>query len=220
MKAFLATFMITAFLFSCKHMDDLDDVADDIKEEQQARVFSVELDPLNNSGVTGEATFTYIKDGKFEAHVNARNLAPDMVHPQHIHGFGFEDMHPREAVCPPQSAAGEDGLLTLEDGLPFYGPVMVPLDSELVPLTGQEYPNANAHGQVNYLEYTKLHSLIMAIDEGHEGQQTLKNLNLNKRVVVLHGAWVKDNMVVEAGTEGAEYNASLPVACGEIKEVF
>ena len=40
------------------------------------------------------------------------------------------------------------------------------------------------------------------------------------RVVVLHhGAYVRDKQVVAAGTEGVEYVATLPVACGEIKEV-
>lgn len=220
MKAFLATFMMTAFLFSCDHMTDVDDVVDDIKEEQKARAFKADLKPLNHSGVTGTATFQYIKDGKFESDIRARNLAPGMVHPQHIHGFGFEERNPEIAVCPPMSAAGEDGLLTLEDGLPFYGPVLVPLDSELIPLSQQEYPTANANGQVSYLEFTRLTNLLTAIDEGTAGQQTLEYLALNRRVVVLHGAWVKDNMIVDADTEGAEYNAALPVACGEITEVY
>lgn len=215
--AFVAVFM-SSFLFSCDRMDEMD-VVKDVKEEQQARSFKVHLNPLNNSGVTGTATFQYMKDGKFESHIMAKNLAPNMVHPQHIHGFGFESEHPEDAVCPPMSAAGDDGLLTLEDGLPFYGPVLVPLDRKLVPLTVQEFPNANAHGQVNYLEFTTIKSLIMAVDESTEGRQTLKNLALDRRTVVLHGAWVKDNQVVSADTEGAEYIATLPVACGEIEEV-
>lgn len=219
MKGLFAAFMMTAFFFSCEKVDEID-IVKDIKEAQEARNFKVNLTALNNSGVTGKATFQYMKDGKFEAHIMAKNLAPHMVHPQHIHGFGFEDEHPENAVCPPQSAAGEDGLLTLEDGLPFYGPVLVPLDSKLVPLTQQDYPEANRNGQVNYLEFTRIKSLITAIDESNEGRQTIKNLALDRRVIVLHGAWVKDNEIVDADTEGAEYIATLPVACGEIVEVF
>lgn len=219
MKGLIAAFMVTAFLFSCEKMDEMD-IVKDVKEEQEARNFKVKLNQLNNSGVTGTATFQYMKDGKFESHIMAKNLAPNMPHPQHIHGFGFEDEHPRNAVCPPQSAAGEDGLLTLADGLPFYGPVLVPLDSRLVPLTVQEFPSANEQGQVNYLEFTTIKALVTAIDESNEGHQTIKNLALDRRTVVLHGAWVKDNMVVAEGTEGAEYIATLPVACGEIVEVF
>lgn len=215
-----AALMIGAFLFGCEQTKDVEEVVEHVKEEQKARVFKANLGGLNNSGVTGEATITYMKDGKFEVHVNAKNLAPNMVHPQHIHGFGFMDKNPKNAVCPPMSAAGEDGLLTLPDGLPFYGPVILPLDSELVPLSIDEFPMANAHGMVNYLEYTKLNTLLMAIDQSTDGSQSLKNLALDKRTIVLHGAYVKDNMIVSADTEGAEYVATVPVACGEIYEVY
>lgn len=213
-------FMMGAFLISCEQLPDVDEVVDVIKEEQEARIFTVDLQPLNNSGVTGEGTIQYIREGKFQVHLMAENLAPDLAHPQHIHGFGVTDASPQDAVCPPMSAAGDDGLLTLAEGLPFYGPVLVPLDSELTPLTQQKYPRANQHGQVNYLEYTNLSTLITELDMANEGTQTLRNLALDKRVIVIHGAYVLNNMIVPEGTEGAEYNASLPVACGEIVEVF
>lgn len=216
----LAVMLCSAFLFGCEHMKDLDEVADEVKEEQKARFFKAKLGPLNNSGVTGEAIFIYMEDGRFQASVEAMNLAPNLPHPQHIHGFGFENEGPENAVCPPMSAAGEDGLLTLGDGLPFYGPVLIPLDNELIPLSMDNFPEANNHGQLNYLEYTKLNTLVQAINAANNGVQTRKNIALTKRVVVVHGAFVKDNMVVPAGTEGAEYVATLPVACGEIEEVF
>jgi hypothetical protein len=217
---FLAVMLTSAFLFSCDQMNDVDEVVDDLKEKQEARFFKANLSPLNNSGVTGEATFTYMEDGKFEAHINAKNLVPSMVHPQHIHGFGFEDKNPENAVCPPMSAAGDDGLLSLEDGQPFYGRILVPLDNNLVPLSADEFPMANSNGQQNYLQYTKLNTLVHAINMAYNGEQTRKNISLTKRVVVLHGAYVKDNKIVEEGTEGAEYVATLPVACGEIEEVY
>lgn len=212
------TLMLSVFLLSCDHIDAVDDVIDKGKENQ-VRVFEVELHPLNNSGVKGTSSFTYIKGGNFQAEVNARNLAPGMVHPMHIHGFGFESEHPQDAVCPSMDAAGEDGLLTLEDGLPFYGPVLIPLDDNLVPLEAEDFPMAGSNGRLNYAQRTTVDQLVSAIDEGNEGHQSLHNLMLEKRVVVLHGAYVKDNQVVAAGTEGAEYIATLPVACGEIKEV-
>ena len=216
---FLAVLLTSAFLFSCDHMG-VEKVVEDIKSEQKARTFVANLGGLNNSGVTGEVTITYMQDGLFQVHTKANGLEPNMVHPQHIHGFGFDMMNPQDAVCPPMSAAGDDGLLTLPDGLPFYGPVLIPLDSELIPLDIQEFPMANANGQLNYLEFAKFQALIHAIDMGTDGVQTMKNLALDKRTIVLHGAFVKDNMIVPAGTEGAEYVATVPVACGEIKEVF
>lgn len=216
---FLAVMLCSVFLFSCDRMD-VDEVVDEVAEKQKSRFFKANLSPLNNSGVTGEATFIYMEDGRFQATVSAKNLAPNVVHPQHIHGFGFEDENPQDAVCPPMSAAGEDGLLTLEDGLPFYGPVLVSLDNNLVPLSTEEFPMANSHGQLEYIQYTKLNTLVHAINMAHNGEQTRANLNLTKRVVVLHGGYVLDGEVVSEDTEGAEYVATLPVACGEIEEVL
>ena len=220
MIKFFSLLMMGAFLFSCEQVTEVDKVVDDIREKQEARTFTVNLQPLNNSGVTGEATIQYIKDGKFQTHIMAENLVPNLPHPQHIHGFGFMDQNPKDAVCPPMSAAGDDGLLVLEDGLPFYGPILVPLDSELTPLTVQKFPRANKRGQINYLEYTNTSTLVMEIDMATEGNQTLRNLMLDKRVIVLHGAYVLNNRIVPEGTEGAEYIATLPVACGEIVEIF
>ncbi len=55
--------------------------------------------------------------------ITATGLEPDMLHPQHIHGFASN----QNSVCPSVSAAGADGLLTLEEGLPAYGPVQLSL---------------------------------------------------------------------------------------------
>lgn len=219
MMKVVGVLMVGAFLAGCEHTQ-VDEVVDELKEEQKARTFKVELGGLNDSGVTGEVTIQYVKDGNFQVQVKAYNLVPNVPHPQHIHGFGFMDKDPKDAVCPPMSAAGDDGLLTLEDGAPFYGPVLIPLDSELIPISVQEFPMANDDGYLGYIEFAKLHNVIMAIDEANDGSQSLKNLSLEKRVVVLHGAYVLDDEIVEPGTEGAEYMATLPVACGEIKEVY
>lgn len=212
---FVFTFTVLSFLSGCDFMDHMDEIKKDKKHEEEAKLFVAELHPLNNSGVSGKATFKYKEGSEFLAQVHAKGLVPDMMHPQHIHGF---DESSRDAVCPPQSAAGDDGLLTLEDGLPFYGPVLVPLDDDLVPLSVDNFPTANAAGRTSYSQATKLNKLITALDELLPGDQSTENLNLQNRTVVLHGAFVKDNQIVSPGTEGAEYDATIPVACGEIKE--
>lgn len=212
---FVFTVTVLSFLSGCDFMDHMDEIKKDKKHEEEAKLFVAELHPLNNSGVSGKATFKYKEGSEFLAQVHAKGLVPDMMHPQHIHGF---DESSRDAVCPPQSAAGDDGLLTLEDGLPFYGPVLVPLDDDLVPLSVDNFPTANAAGRISYSQATKLNRLITALDELLPGDQSTENLNLQNRTVVLHGAFVKDNQIVSPGTEGAEYDATIPVACGEIKE--
>jgi hypothetical protein len=212
---FFFTFAMLSFLSGCDFMDHMDEIKKDKKHEEEAKLFVAELHPLNNSGVSGKATFKYKRDSDFLAQVHAKGLVPDMLHPQRIHGF---DESSRDATCPPEDAAGDDGLLSLEDGLPFYGPVLVPLDDELVPLSIENFPTANAAGRISYSQSTTLQRLITALDELLPGQQSAGNLNLQNRTVVLHGAFVKDNQIVPPGTEGAEYDATIPVACGEIKE--
>jgi len=210
-----AALFFTLFLSGCEYLDDFDDFGKD-KDKNEQEMYEVKLTDLNNSGVTGTATVMYNEEGEFTVLVNAKNLVPSMVHPQHIHGFDMED---KDAVCPPSSAAGQDGLLTLADGLPFYGPVLLPLDDELVPLEVNNFPKASASGSLNYIGVVKTSSLVAAIDAKYEEEQTMEDFKAEERVIVIHGAYVKDNKIVPAGTQGAEYMATLPVACGEVKKM-
>jgi hypothetical protein len=59
------------------------------------------LDPVNSSGVRGEATMAVVGD-HLTLHVRARGLEPDRIHGQDIHGFVGLDEAPR---CP---RGGED----------------------------------------------------------------------------------------------------------------
>ena len=210
-KLFVA-FIISIFLFGCeKHMDKIvDEMKDkDKKHHKDAKLFIADLHPLNNSGVTGKATFKYQKGKQFLAEVHAEGLAPDMVHAQHVHVNG---------KCPAEDAGGEDGLLGHDELEHIVGEEMIPLDDQLVPLEGGNYPTANNSGMLRYQGVTKLNDLIAAIGIKHSEIKTMEDLKLHDRVVVLHGAYVKDGQIVAPGTEGAEYMAEIPVACGEIKE--
>ncbi|GAB3536727.1 hypothetical protein GCM10027443_27800 [Pontibacter brevis] len=223
-KVLAATFMGTFFLASCDQLGDLDDVipggGGSGGTNNQTKMYKVQLNPLNNSGVTGTATVMMKANGEFEVITDVTGLAPNMVHPQHIHGFVMEDMADQDAVCPPPSAAGADGLLTLEDGLPFYGPVLIPLDDKLVPLTADNFPVATSAGTIAYGAKTMTSSLVSAFDAMHNGTQTMADLELDKRVIVIHGAFAINNRIVPAGSNPhAKYWASLPVACGELVEM-
>jgi hypothetical protein len=217
-KGLLAMF-ICAFVFAgCDRIEeDLDDIINDV-EKNEVKMFEAYLTPLNNSGVTGKATIKYSHDGKFEVLINAEGLTPNRVHPQHIHGFAPDgDMKMKDAVCPPASAAGEDGILSLPEGLPFYGPVLIPLDDNLVPISSGNFPYVGyGAGTLTYYEMTATKELLQAFDNMYDGTQTEKDLMLMNRVIVLHGAFVKDGMVMQRYSEGAEYMPALPVACGEI----
>ncbi|WP_116126432.1 hypothetical protein [Lewinella sp. IMCC34183] len=118
------------------------------------------LDMLNMSGVSGMATIT-LEDGMMTVHIEASGMVPNVAHVQHIHGFPDS---PRAATCPPPSADTDgDGMISVPEGAPFYGAILLPLT---------EFPVADANGNIDYtktFEYTS--------DLGQ----------LQKREIVLHG---------------------------------
>lgn len=89
----------------------------------RAQTFTAALRPLNNSGVNGTATLR-LDGGQLTVQIRAAGLVANQPHPQHIHGKPDGSA----ATCPTAAAAGPDNVLTLEEGLPSYGPVMLPLE--------------------------------------------------------------------------------------------
>ena len=169
-----------------------------------AMVWTTNLKPMNahatKRAVTGKATFI-VKDGMFTAIVDAKGVAPGVPHPQHIHGFTSG----KEAVCPgPQADDDGDGLVELLEGLPFYGPVLVPLDKDLEN-TAQQIPLFPTPEDYDY-HYEQTIPLSELYD--YEGFSPGMDINLAIRTVVVHGAFVN-----------GEYQAVLPVACGDLKRV-
>lgn len=159
------------------------------------RSFTAQLSSLNNSGVSGEAAIT-IENNVLTVKVRAEGLEPEMVHPQHIHGFMENN---RNSTCPsPADDKNGDGIVDLVEGLPSYGPVLLELY-----LPVDEFPVADAEGNIRYERTFNLGE----VEFEEEGQvisyADLKSLQ--NRAIVLHGM-----------TVNGEYIATLPVACGPI----
>ncbi len=94
-----------------------------LNNSAKAKKYTAELSELNGSDVWGMAELTLIGD-QLTVKIEATGLEPDMVHPQHIHGFKENN---RNSTCPPASADDDgDGLVELGEGLPFYGPFCCP----------------------------------------------------------------------------------------------
>ena len=87
--------------------------------------FMAVLDSLNDSGAEGVA-WIVVEDGKYlTVAIEASGLEPSLVHPQHIHGF---DRPRSNSSCPgPEADANGDGIVSVGEGLPNYGPVVLPL---------------------------------------------------------------------------------------------
>ncbi len=167
---------------SCRFLDDLEDL---LKDQDNVKKFTVDLDPLNNSGVSGKATLT-LEGNHLTVEIYAKGLEANRIHAQHIHGL--EDNS--NATCPTLTAdTNQNGIVEIGEGLPYYGPVLLPLE----PFS--EAPD----GMIKYEQ-----TFILGEDEviAYEDLKPLPH-----RVIVLHGL-----------TVGGEYVGSLPVACGEIRE--
>lgn len=149
------------------------------------RTFVADLSGLNDSGVEGTATIS-ITANELTVHIMASGLEPNMLHPQHIHGFTTNNGN---ATCPTMADdTNGNGLVELGEGLPSYGPVLLDL---------QPFPTADASGNIDF-------TMTYALGEGD--MISRKDLMpLQNRAIVLHGM-----------TVDGEYWATLPVACGQL----
>ncbi|HEX2050902.1 MAG TPA: hypothetical protein VHJ34_09780 [Actinomycetota bacterium] len=159
------------------------------------------------SNVTGTAIVSRVAS-RVSVRLNARGLTPGLPHAMHIHG----ELKARNE-CPPARAdvndqvsstdpGTPDGLVSLGEGFPFYGPVQVSFTtsgdtSDASALALDRFPVAQADGDLSYERRIMVPHKIAA--------------KTGKLHVVVHG--------VDLDGDGAYSNlqeATLPVACGEL----
>ncbi len=184
--------------------------------------FSATLSPIphdptadGGSNVTGHASMT-LTGRTLTVDLTASGLTPNEPHAMHIHGITDQNNE-----CPPASAdvnTGDpvdpntpeirgipDGLISLAEGAPFYGPIDVSLTAtgSTAPsagLTVSQFVTADAAGNLSY------HRTITV------PKDVAKNMtNLH---IVVHGT----DLPADADTSSLSslFEATLPVACGSI----
>jgi hypothetical protein len=154
------------------------------------------------SNVTGTASLKL--DGtKVHVNIHVRGLTPNLPHAMHIHGI-LGDPN----VCPPASAdTSGDGLISLEEGAPFYGPVDTSFTttgdtSAASALALARFPVADAEGNLNYNRTFTIPQDVL---------DSLGSLHL-----VVHGLALDGNADGPVGGYDTLFEAVLPVACGAI----
>jgi hypothetical protein len=172
---------------------------------ERANSFSGTLSPLNGTGVTGTFTIEQRGQGQITVMIQATGLEKsDNPHVAHIHGLEGNV----KGMCPTiaQDQAGDnDGFVELLEGLPVYGPIVVPL--------GDVDPNND--GVVNYSKTFNLNE--SATFASGKGKGDLFPIEF--REIVLHGLTLEEGDGANGGeADGtAGYKTVLPVACGAIE---
>ena len=172
------------------------------------QVYRSMLMELNDSGATGKAMLR-LDGNELTIRIKARGLVPNQVHAQHIHGEGNRE-------CPPMSAAGTDGLLSVLEGVPFYGPIVTSLTTsgDTSPAAGlslEIMPVADDRGRIDYRRTITLPADVSTDLEDYQ--------------IVQHGIDVNGNGMYDfsAGESdiapGAPFEATAPANCGTIEQV-
>jgi hypothetical protein len=183
--------------------------------------FAADLKPVphdhvadGGSNVTGHAALR-LTGRTLDITLSAAGLTPNEPHAMHIHGLtqsknecpGLDaDANTGDPIDPGTFTAGRpDGLISLAEGLPDYGPIDVSMTvtGDTSPASGlslERFVSADANGNLAY------HRSVVVPKE------VAKNLtNLH---IVLHGADLPGD--ADHSSLSSLFEATLPVACGEI----
>lgn len=167
--------------------------------DPETMTYTADLEALNSSGVSGTATVTVV-DEQAALSVQAEGTVAEQVHPQHIHGTTDGST----SSCPTMDADSDgNGNISVEEGAPAYGGILVPLDGSLDDAEGlgevETFPVADGEGAYAYERSISTANLDVNEDRSYA------DLQLKDHAVVVHGAMVD-----------GEYKATLPVACGPL----
>lgn len=174
-----------------------------------------QLDPDKHTphGVTSGKAYFRVVNGMLHATVDVMGAEPvdgepfpEGLHAQHIHAAN---------QCPSMSAdVNGDRIVDVIEGVPFYGPILVPLDGDISNTTSEipTFPLAmGERGTYHYEASTSLSTLMQALGEP---------LDLPVRHVVIHGVDLDTPLPASVQSLGGlPPQITLPVACGEIREL-
>jgi hypothetical protein len=182
-----------------------------------SRDVSGELHPVpHKASVVGGShvrghVFIDVDGSKVKVRVVAHNLAPNLVHAQHIHGVGSME-------CPSKSDRNDMGFISTSDGLPAYGGIQVSLTtrgdtSAASGLAVNRFPVADAHGDLRYERtFTIGKNFPAAVAR-----------NLKDFQVVVHGIDANHNHMYDFNSLGISdldpslpQEATIPASCGTL----
>lgn len=185
-------------------------------------MFAANLQPIphdhiadGGSNVHGQAALT-LTGRTLKVDLTASGLTPNEPHAMHIHGLvdrvnecptASADVNTGDPIdaATSQIAGTPDGLISLNEGAPFYGPIDVSFTTtgDTTAASGlalDRFASADASGNLSY----------------HRTITVPKDIakNLSKLHIVLHGTDLPGD--ADASSLSSLFEATLPVACGTI----
>lgn len=175
---------------------------------------AVQADSVPNSGATGQTRIKALPNGKVQVKVEAWGLTPG-VHAMHLHGVPGDAT---DNACPGPDAAGDDGVVTVLDGAPFYGGILASLTtsgdtSPASALALDRFPVADASG---YLEYSRTFDDAAAFADAGTVQVVVHGIDFDGNGLY---AFDDDDPFASRSSSLGEtipLEATVPVLCGGI----
>lgn len=167
------------------------------------------------SRASGTTRVKALPNGKLQVIVEAWGLSPNLPHAMHLHGV------PGAAAdlgCPGPAQAGDDGVVTVLDGVPFYGGILTSLTStgDVSPASAlalDRFALADANG---YLYFERTFTDMAGHADAGTVQVIVHGIDFDR-----NGAYAfnpEDPFASRSSSLGAAIplEATVPVLCGGI----
>lgn len=223
-KKGLSTILVGACLLgvvACGSDDDNDDVVIQQEQQQDEGTYRAVLSPLNTS-VAGETA------GTVEVVISGDNVSVKSSVTGSPRGVKHRQNIMVGSACP-TADTNADTFIDIPETVATTGQILIPLDSDLSEqLNGIDYgPIANGSGNYVYRRSTTLTRMLADLNspdpdttDAIEKLPLGSNLNLDGRVVLIHGVARSTNLPDTVGSVGdLEAEDALPIACGTLVRV-
>ena len=182
--------------------------------------YSYDLNAIQPAGVpesraSGSTRVKALPNGKLQVIVEAWGLSPNLPHAMHLHGV------PGDAAdmgCPGPAQAGPDGVVSVVDGVPFYGGILTSLTStgDVSPASAlalDRFATADADG---YLYYERTFTDVPGSTDAGTVQVIVHGIDFDRNGVYAFNP--EDPFASRSSSLGdaIPLEATVPVLCGGI----
>jgi hypothetical protein len=176
---------------------------------------SIQPTDVPGGQASGSTRIVALPNGKLQVTVEAWGLSPNLPHAMHLHGVPGDAP---DMACPGPDAAGPDGVVTVLDGVPFYGGILTSLTStgDVSPssaLALDRFAVADANG---YLYYQRTLTSVPGYTDAGTVQVVVHGIDFDRNGQYAFNA--DDPFSSRSSSLGASIplEATVPVLCGGI----